>query len=169
MKQFMIPAPIKRTFLMTIVLIGCLGFPLASAQAQDAQAEAIVELAREAMTKYDLKAVIVRVTINGKEIVTKALASPMTGVPATEDMHFRNGAVAISYISTLLLQLVDQKLVSLDDKLSNWLPELPDAEAGHAADAGQHDGGLSRPCSQPAVHHGVLRQSVPAVDASGAD
>ena len=43
----------------------------------------------------------------------------MTGVPATGDMHFRNGAVAISYMSTLLLQLVDQKVVRLDDKLSN--------------------------------------------------
>lgn len=52
----------------------------------------------------------------------------MTGVPATEDMHFRNGAVAISYMSTLLLQLVDQKVVRLDDKLFNWLPELLDAE-----------------------------------------
>ena len=32
MKQFMVPAPIKRTFLMTIVLVGCLSFPPASAQ-----------------------------------------------------------------------------------------------------------------------------------------
>ena len=42
----------------------------------------------------------------------------MTGVPATPDMHFRNGAVAISYVATLLLKLVDQKKVGLDDKLS---------------------------------------------------
>jgi CubicO group peptidase (beta-lactamase class C family) len=128
MKQLRVPVTIKRTFLMVVVLVGCLGLPLASAQTQDAQAAAIIELAREAMTKYHLKAVIVRVTIDGKEIVTKALGESMTGVPATEDMHFRNGAVAVSYMSTLLLQLVDQKVVSLDDKLSNWLPELPDAE-----------------------------------------
>ena len=49
----------------------------------------------------------------------------MTGVPATADMHFRNGAVAISYVSTLLLILVDEKKVSLDDKLSKWVPEIP--------------------------------------------
>ena len=128
MKQLRVPVTIKRTFLMVVVLVGCLGLALASAQTQDAQAAAIIELAREAMTKYHLKAVIVRVTIDGKEIVTKALGESMTGVPATEDMHFRNGAVAVSYMSTLLLQLVDQKVVSLDDKLSTWLPELPDAE-----------------------------------------
>ena len=43
-------------------------------------------------------------------------------------MHFRNGAVAISYVSTLLLILVDEKKVSLDDKLSKWLPDVPHAD-----------------------------------------
>ena len=52
----------------------------------------------------------------------------MTGVPATTDMHFRNGAVAISYMSTLLLHLVDEKKVSLDDKVSKWLPDMPHAD-----------------------------------------
>lgn len=128
MNQLRVPVIVKRNFLMTILLAGFLGFPCASAQARDAQAAAIVELTREAMTKHHLKAAIVRVTIDGEEVVTEALGESMTGVPATEDMHFRNGAVAISYMTTLLLQLVDQDTVSLDDKLSNWLPELPDAE-----------------------------------------
>jgi CubicO group peptidase (beta-lactamase class C family) len=43
-------------------------------------------------------------------------------------MHFRNGAVAIFYLSTLLLRLVDQQKVSLDDPLATWVPDLPDAE-----------------------------------------
>ena len=43
-------------------------------------------------------------------------------------MHFRNGAVAFFYVSTLLLRLVDQQLVSLDDPLASWLPDLPDAD-----------------------------------------
>jgi CubicO group peptidase (beta-lactamase class C family) len=128
MKQLRVPVMIKRTFLMAIVLVGCLGFPLASAQAERAQAAAIVELAREAMTKYHLKAVIVRVTIDGEEVVTKALGESMTGVPATEDMHFRNGAVADLLHVHLAASAGRPEVVSLDDKLSNWLPELPDAE-----------------------------------------
>ena len=92
------------------------------------QASAIVAIARAAMTQYDLRAVILRVTIDGHDVVTQALGESMTGVPATTDMHFRNGAVAISYVSTLLLELVDQHKVSLDDKLSNWLPDLPNAD-----------------------------------------
>jgi CubicO group peptidase (beta-lactamase class C family) len=91
-------------------------------------AAAIVAIAKDAMTQYHLRAVILRVTIDGQDVVTQAMGDSMTGVPATTDMHFRNGAVAISYVSTLLLQLVDQGKVSLDDKLSNWLPDLPNSD-----------------------------------------
>ncbi len=61
-------------------------------------------------------------------MLTHAVGESMTGVPATTNMHFRNGAVAISYVSTLLLSLVDQDKVSLDDKLSKWLPDVPNAD-----------------------------------------
>jgi CubicO group peptidase (beta-lactamase class C family) len=91
------------------------------------QAEAIIAIAREIMDQQDVRAVIVRVLIDGQEIVTEALGESMTGVPATTEMHFRNGAVAISYMSTLLLRLVDQNVVTLDDPLATWLPDLPDA------------------------------------------
>ena len=40
-------------------------------------------------------------------------------------MHFRNGAVAISYLGTVLLQLVDEGKVALDDTIE----EGPDAFA----------------------------------------
>jgi CubicO group peptidase (beta-lactamase class C family) len=43
-------------------------------------------------------------------------------------MHFRNGNVAIAYMATLLLRLVDQGIVALDDPLATWLPDLPDAD-----------------------------------------
>jgi CubicO group peptidase (beta-lactamase class C family) len=92
------------------------------------QAESVMAIARDIMEKQDVKAVIVRVLIDGQEIVTEALGESMTGVPATTDMHFRNGAVAISYMSTLLLRLVDQQVVTLDDTIDAWLPDLPDAD-----------------------------------------
>lgn len=99
-----------------------------AASADPAQAEAVLKIVREAMSQAHLKSAIVRVTMDDKEIVTAALGESMTGVPATTDMHFRNGAVAISYVSTLLLQLVDEKKVSLDDKVSTWLPDLPNSD-----------------------------------------
>lgn len=93
-----------------------------------AKADAITKIVRDYMEEAHLKAVIYRVTVDGKEIVTAAEGESMTGVPATTDMHFRNGAVAISYVSTLLLQLVDEKKVSLEDKLSKYLPDIPNAD-----------------------------------------
>jgi CubicO group peptidase (beta-lactamase class C family) len=96
--------------------------------ADTTRADAVMRIVGDIMAQAHLKAVIVRVTVDGEEVVTKAVGESMTGIPATTAMHFRNGAVAISYVSTLLLKLVDEKKVSLDDKLSKWLPEIPHAE-----------------------------------------
>jgi len=109
---------------------GC-GAPVTSppaASPDKAKADAISKIVKDTMTERHLKAVIVRVTVDGKEILTQAVGDSMTGVPATPQMHFRNGAVAISYVSTLLLRLVDEKKLSLDDKLSKWLPDFPHAD-----------------------------------------
>jgi CubicO group peptidase (beta-lactamase class C family) len=99
-----------------------------AAPADPVKADAVMRVVRDTMAQAHLKAVIVRVTVDGKEIVTQAVGDSMTGVPATNDMHFRNGAVAISYVSTLLLKLVDEKKISLDDTLSKWLPDFPHAD-----------------------------------------
>ncbi|MGH2601358.1 MAG: serine hydrolase domain-containing protein [Dehalococcoidia bacterium] len=96
--------------------------------AQSDQANQIIALVRDGLEKYHLNAVIVRVTVDGQEVVTAAFGESMTGVPATTDMHFRNGAVAISYVSTLLLTLVDDGVLGLDDPLSLWMPELVNAD-----------------------------------------
>lgn len=91
-------------------------------------ADAIQGVAAQFQTEYHLRAVLVRVVQGGEEVTTFALGESMTGVPATVDMHFRNGAVAISLVSTLLLTLVDDGLVGLDDTIDAWLPDLPDAD-----------------------------------------
>ncbi|HET6733977.1 MAG TPA: serine hydrolase domain-containing protein [Mycobacterium sp.] len=95
---------------------------------ETAKADAVMRIVRATMAEAHLKAAIVRVTVDGQEVVTEAVGESMTGVPATTGMHFRNGAVAISYVSTLLLKLVDEKKVNLDDKVSKWLPEVPHAD-----------------------------------------
>lgn len=93
-----------------------------------AKVDAVMKVVTDTMAEQHLKAVIVRVTIDGRELLTRAVGESMTGVPATPAMHFRNGAVAISYVSTLLLRLVDKGTISLDDKLSKWLPDVPNAD-----------------------------------------
>lgn len=113
------------------MVAGCGSRPIASPPSADnppVQADAVMRVVRDFMGQAHLRAVIVRVTVDGREIVTQAVGASMTGVPATTDQRFRNGAVAISYVSTLLLKLVEEKKVSLDDKLSRWLPDFPHAD-----------------------------------------
>jgi CubicO group peptidase (beta-lactamase class C family) len=102
--------------------------PGITASADPAKAAAVDNVVQEAIKARHLRAVIVRATIDGKEIITKAYGESMTGVPATVDMHFRNGAIAISYVSTLLLILVDERKVSLEDKASKWVPQIPHSD-----------------------------------------
>ncbi len=97
----------------------------ATSDAATAQTAATTDgVVKEVMAASHLRAVIVKVSKAGRNVLTAAYGESVGGVPATTDMHFRNGAVAISYVSTALLRLVDQKKVSLDDKVSRWLPDL---------------------------------------------
>ncbi|MEU6986231.1 serine hydrolase domain-containing protein [Streptomyces sp. NPDC046324] len=88
----------------------------------------VVRIAEQAQAEMGLKSVILRVTAGGREVVTSALGESMTGVPAEPAMHFRNGNIAISYMGTALLRLVDQGRVGLDDTVARWLPDLEGGE-----------------------------------------
>ena len=57
----------------------------------------------------------------------QAFGQSFDGVPATTDMHFRNGAVAFAYLSTLLMEFVDEHRVALDDTINKWMT-LPEAD-----------------------------------------
>jgi len=74
-----------------------------------------------------LRAVIMKVTQGDKVIISQAFGESMTGVPATTAMHFPNGAVAFAYVSTLLMEFVDEHKVKLDDTIDRWMPTLPEA------------------------------------------
>lgn len=113
---------------VVIALTACAPAVTESDLPMPAQRQAIVDTVREAMAESHLNAVLVRVTVDGREILSEAMGESVTGVPADEAMHFRNGAVAISYVATLLLLLAEDGTVSLEDTLSRWLPDVPHAD-----------------------------------------
>src|SRR5438874_9140393 len=94
---------------------------------QPSQASAIATIVQDAMKTEHLRAVIVKVTQGDKVVISQAFGESMTGVPATTAMHFRNGAVAFSYLGTLLMEFVDEHKVKLDDTIDRWMPTLPEA------------------------------------------
>src|SRR5215510_9220264 len=74
--------------------------------------------------KSGAKAVLFGMWLHDREVLTMALGDSMTTVPATKDMHYRIGGIAETFMSTLLLMLVEQGRISLDDKISRWMPQL---------------------------------------------
>lgn len=82
----------------------------------------------DSLKKYKLNAVMAGVWVDGKRVATVASGESMTGIPVSTDMHFRIGSVAIPYLTTEILKLVDEGKVKLDDKISRWRPDLPHAD-----------------------------------------
>ncbi len=107
------------------------------------------------MAKYKLKALIVRVTRDGKDVYTAATGDSMTDVPASADMKVRNGFVAYSYLTTMLMEFVDRKMISLDDKLSKYLPDLPRADEVTIKMLANSTSGYADYVYQPALINGI--------------
>jgi CubicO group peptidase (beta-lactamase class C family) len=91
----------------------------------------------------------------GADVYSGAFGDSMTGVPATPEMHFRNGALAFTYMATLLLEFVDQKKVTLDTKLSNYFPAFPNASRITLRNLAQMTSGYADYVYQPETMHGV--------------
>ena len=125
---------------LLVGLAGCFGAPSpaasgsssptggptpAASPVSDPEIAAIVE---DAMVDLQLAAVIVQAQVGDEAVISQAFGESMSGVPATTDMSFRNGAVAFEYIGNLLLQYVDDGTVALDDTIDQWAPELPESD-----------------------------------------
>ena len=65
-------------------------------------------IVRAEAQKTETKAVVFGMWVRDREILTMALGNSMTTVPATTAMHWRIGGIAETFMSTLLLMLVEQ-------------------------------------------------------------
>lgn len=93
-----------------------------------AAARRVRAIVREAMPEMGLKAAIVRVDTGRRPLTGFARGRSMAGTPARRDMYFRIGSIAIPHLITLVLQLQDEGVLSLDDRLSEYRPGLPRAD-----------------------------------------
>jgi D-alanyl-D-alanine carboxypeptidase len=85
-------------------------------------------IVRGEATKLGTKAVEFGMWVNEDEVVTMALGESMTGVPARTKMHYRIGGIAETFMSTLLLILVQQHRIALDKPILPWFPGLLGAD-----------------------------------------
>ena len=96
----------------------------APASTFNADPERVRAIVQDMANKLGAKAVVFGMWGRGHEVLTMALGESMTTVMATTDMHYRIGGIAETFMSTLLLMLVEQKRIGLDDKISRWFPDL---------------------------------------------
>lgn len=122
---------------------------------EPSQSAALKTLTDASLAKYKQKSVIVRVVKDGVNLYTGAAGESMTGVPATTDMHTRNGAFAFTYIGQTFAKMADQKLVSLDDPIAKWLPDLPQASKVTIKNLLNMTSGYADYVYQPPVLNGV--------------
>jgi CubicO group peptidase (beta-lactamase class C family) len=92
------------------------------------QATEMLETVRRLKADNPIVGLVFGVWKGGEQVVTGALGEALPGVPATRDVHFRMGNVGEMMSVTRLLQLVDEGKVSLDDKLSEYFPDFPNAD-----------------------------------------
>jgi D-alanyl-D-alanine carboxypeptidase len=74
----------------------------------------------------------VTLAVDAPELGSVALASGLSdrdaGTPMTPDHRLGVGSVTKTWIATLTLQLVDEGALTLDDTLSRWFPDFPNAD-----------------------------------------
>ncbi|TKC06917.1 serine hydrolase domain-containing protein [Pedobacter frigoris] len=64
-------------------------------------------------------------------------------IPATAETQYRIGSITKTFTATMIFQLIDEKKLSLDIKLSKFFPEMPNADRITIANLLNHSSGLA--------------------------
>jgi CubicO group peptidase (beta-lactamase class C family) len=70
----------------------------------------------------------IAVVQNGRVVYENAYGSARIGVPATPAMRYSIGSVTKQFTATAVLLLAEEGKLTIDDKVSKWLPDLTQAD-----------------------------------------
>jgi D-alanyl-D-alanine carboxypeptidase len=88
----------------------------------------LAAITRSVMAAHDAKAAIVRIDVGDRTVINRGFGVSMPGVPASPRMNVRVGSMVIPLLTTIALQLQEKHRLDLDDRLSRWYPQYPDAD-----------------------------------------
>jgi CubicO group peptidase (beta-lactamase class C family) len=117
-------------FFLTLVSCGNNGSSGLVVSAQPAQPPPNLDAAtlrtqlEQLKTNSKIKSMLATIRVGDQEVLTLALGDSMTNVPATPDMTVRIGGISQTFLGTVLMRLVEKGEISLDDKISKWMPDL---------------------------------------------
>lgn len=94
----------------------------------DDEATQLLATVRQVVAEQPIRGVVFGVWRDDEEILTGALGEALANVPASRRDHFRLGNAAETIEATILLSLVDDGVLSLDDTVSEYFPDLPNAD-----------------------------------------
>ena len=102
----------------------------ASPQAEPAYASTLQTQIPEVMTQNAIPGVVVKILSPGEGDWSATFGTAELGseVPMSLDDAFRIGSNTKTMTSTVILQLVEEGLLSLDDPISNFRPDVPGGE-----------------------------------------
>jgi D-alanyl-D-alanine carboxypeptidase len=109
-------------------------------------------------TKFNAPGVVVGIWIpgEGNYVAAHGLANETTGQPMAIQHHFRIGSVSKTVVITVLLQLADEKLISLDDPVSKYLTFVPNGENITLRQLANMTSGLYNYVKDPDFYHEML-------------
>jgi D-alanyl-D-alanine carboxypeptidase len=96
--------------------------------AVDPDRQEIVDIVERKMKERDLTSAVYGVWRGDEVIAVGAAGESPIGLPATPDMRVRIGQPMESMLSTVLLQLDGEGVLSQDEPIAKWLPDFPRAD-----------------------------------------
>jgi D-alanyl-D-alanine carboxypeptidase len=118
-----------RAIALALLLATCGGDRSAGPPGEIELTDELQQILDEAVIATNGAGVTAAVVAEGHEPWTGAaghsVRSASETIPMTPDMLFEIGSVGKTFVTTLLMQLVDEGVVSLDDPLSTWISGYP--------------------------------------------
>jgi D-alanyl-D-alanine carboxypeptidase len=114
--------------LASVSLASCGG---GSADALDGELAAVLQRALdEERARWQIPGAVAAVIVEGEGewVGASGKADLETGEPMTPETVFGIGSITKSFVAALVLELAEEKVLSLDDRLARWLPAYPRAD-----------------------------------------
>jgi D-alanyl-D-alanine carboxypeptidase len=120
-----------RAVVVAIASVGIGGCGGGSAEGLDGELAA--ELQRtldEERARWQIPGAVAAVIVEGEGewVGASGKADLETGEAMTPETLFGIGSITKSFVAALMLELAEDKVISLDDRLARWLPEYPRAD-----------------------------------------
>ncbi|HEY0765458.1 MAG TPA: serine hydrolase domain-containing protein [Pyrinomonadaceae bacterium] len=116
----------------TPLLVALILFLSAACLGQEAYENKIDEYLRTQMQAQQIPGVALAVVKDGKIVLARGygLANVELQVPVKPDTIFQSGSTGKQFTATAVMMLMEEGKLSLDDKISKYLPEAPESWSG---------------------------------------